>query len=338
MFAKWMMAAAALAIGAAPAAAQPGGEAQLEADAGEASAWIAKVSDAIVTGSSGFARISPQVNQLFAGVRTPADAKAVAPKVRALLEEARAAVAKGDAMIAALPSLRAQLAAHLDTRQVVADARTQNARTLAMIGHLDDLLVGMETGDRRKMDAAAPKMMESGVLLVEGQALIFRNRQASVPPSDSAHQTMGIAHQLYLGMTAAMRSWYQARVPSKASEAAGQLNEQLAAIAREAAALSRAGRANVVRELVEIEAAAKEVAKGGTEAQLVEKSRLMLLEEEKTFALGEELARWAQANAGLTGAALANQKRPELLPALTAFEERFMAISLAQSAIFTGSR
>ena len=104
-------------------------------------------------------------------------------------------------------------------------------------------------------------------------------------------------------------------------------------MARQLQALTRAGRLNAARELKELGSVRGAIRKGSAQERLLAASELVIGEEEKMFAIADEMASWAERNSAVTGATLAAQKSPAMVADLTTFEERFMKVTQAQAAI-----
>lgn len=217
----FMAVAAACMIAPSSVASAAQSEQQVQREAEEAGKWLAQVSAAILVGSEGLSSVAPEAKRLFETIGNPQQAKAAAPKLRALTAQGRQNVAKADAMLAAIPPLRNDLAtaAGFDPAKIVDEARAQNKQVLNLLVTVDDMLIGMETGDAAKMKAAAPKLITGSFLLLDSQTLIYRNRQAALPSNQSVHQTLGIFVQLYRAMGISGRGWYNARLAGGGKEA-----------------------------------------------------------------------------------------------------------------------
>nr|WP_295370644.1 hypothetical protein [uncultured Sphingosinicella sp.] len=330
----FMAVAAACMIAPSSVASAAQSEQQVQREAEEAGKWLAQVSAAILVGSEGLLSVAPEAKRLFETIGNPQQAKAAAPKLRALTAQGRQNVAKADAMLAAIPPLRNDLAtaAGFDPAKIVDEARAQNKQILNLLVTMDDMLIGMETGDAAKMKAAAPKLITGSFLLLDSQTLIYRNRQAALPSNQSVHQTLGIFVQLYRAMGISGRGWYNARLAGGGKEAA-PLQPHLQGVARQLQALTRAGRLNAARELKELGSVRGAIRKGSAQERLLAASELVIGEEEKMFAIADEMASWAERNSAVTGATLAAQKSPAMVADLTTFEERFMKVTQAQAAI-----
>jgi hypothetical protein len=266
---------------------------------------------------------------------TPAGARAAAPQVRLLMAEARATVQRADAMTARIvppPGLRLGT---LDPATMLAEVRSQNAKTLALFDDFDAFLAAAERGDRAAVTRAAPRLMEGSFLLIDGNAAMYRNRQAAIPSTHSVHQALEIGVQLYRAMSASGRAWLAAKTGG-ASDAAATLRTQLAQVSSRARAASSEGRANLARELDELDRRIAASALQGDEAAAVGRIRQALAGKDKLFAVGDELAATATAASQVTGAGLAAQPSPQLLGRFSPLEVRFQSALAEQAAIATG--
>ena len=336
--------AAATILCAAPAMAQSGGTSapssadrsappQLSAGQTEAAkAWLAQVGEALAVQAEGMARLG-QSAALFEQLKTPEQIKANGPKLRALLAGAAADIRRSDAMLAQVKPVVGALAPELTFERIRMEVLAQNRKAVTALEHFDTFLLAAEAGDRTKALQLLPKVLESSFLLIEGQALILRNRQAAVPATASVHQALGVSVQLYRAMGTAGASWVRARMGGKSEEAAAGMRSALADVSRETRRLSAAGRANLARELQEIDALKGTGQLKPRDAAALANARAIYAEEEKVFALGDELARLGEQHGAVQAAALAAQEKPALLGALVGLETRLQAVTAAQMAL-----
>ncbi|HEX6377245.1 MAG TPA: hypothetical protein VFZ91_16160 [Allosphingosinicella sp.] len=325
--------AAAFLLAAMPAASQPPAAATPQVE--ESLAFVARLGEAVNVQVAGMKKLL-DAKPLFESMTTPARVKAAAPKVRALMAEARRSVQQSDAMLAAIvppPGLRL---GSLSPASMIAEVRSQNAKSVALLGDYDAFLVAAERGDRAAVLKAAPRLMEGSFLLVDGNATIYRNRQAAIPSDQSVHQALGIGVQLYRAESAAGRAWLAAKFGGRPDAAASSLGSQLAEVAREARALSAEGRTNLARELSELDRNTAGLGFQGEEAATLARIRQALADKAKLFAIGDELAGLAEAGARVGGAALAAQPSPQLLGQLAALELRFHGTLAEQAAMAAG--
>lgn len=273
---------------------------------------------------------------LFDSMATPAGARSAAPRIRLLMDEARAAVRRADAMTATIvppPGLRL---GSLEPSAMLAEVRGQNSKTLALLADFDGFLAAAERGDRTAMTKAAPRLMEGSFLLIDGNAAMYRNRQAAISSTQSVHQALEIGVQLYRGMSAAGRAWLAAKTGGRPDAAASELRTQLAQVAGRASAASRDGRANLARELGDLDRQIARAGLRGEEAAAVARIRQALAGKEKLFEIGDQVAAAAAAGGQITGAGLAAQSSPQLLDRLAPLEVHFQRVLAEQAAIATG--
>lgn len=271
---------------------------------------------------------------LLDSMTNPAAVKAGAPRMRALMAEAKAMVERADAMTAAIvppPGLRLGT---LDPATMLAEVRGQNSKSIALIDDFEVFLRSAERGDRAAVMKVAPKLMEGAFLLIDGTATMYRNRQAAIPSTMSVHQALEIGIQLYRAQSAAGRAWVAARLGNVRDSAA-----QRARLAEAAGAARRAsseGRANLAREMGDLDRKIARLDFKGEEAATIDRLRRALAGKEKLFAVGDELAEIAATAAGVSDSALAAQPAPQLLGRFMPLEMKFQAALAEQAAIATG--
>jgi hypothetical protein len=271
---------------------------------------------------------------LFDSLTSPARVKAAAPKLRAVMAEARATVREADAMTARIvppPGLRL---GRLEPAAMLAEVRSQNAKCIALLGEYDTFMQAAERGDRAAVMKIAPRLMEGSFLLIDGNAAMYRTRQAAVAPTQSVHQALEIGVQLYRAMSASGRAWLAAKFGNRSDSAAAALRDQLAEIARQARTASAEGRANLARELSAFDR--QTAGAGGNEAATVARLRRAMAAKEKLFAVGDELVAIAGAAGPVTGAGLVAQPSPQLLGRFMPLELHFQGALAEQAAIATG--
>jgi hypothetical protein len=315
-----------------PSHAQAPAQAQPQLD--EALAFVGQLGEVTKLQVEGVQKLL-DAKPLFDSMATPAGAKAAAPRLRLLMDEARATVRRADAMTGAIvppPGLRLGT---LDPAAMLGEVRSHNAKTLALLADFDAFLAAAERGDRAAMGRAAPRLMEGSLLLIDGNASMYRNRQAAIPSTQSVHQALEIGVQLYRAMSASGRAWIAAKTGG-ADSAAASLRAQLAQVSIRAGTASREGRANLARELADLDRRIAGAGLRGHEAAAVGRIREALAGKEKLFEVGDEVAAAAVAGGRITGAGLAAQPSPQLLGRLAPLELRFQTVLAAQAAIATG--
>jgi hypothetical protein len=335
--------AAALLLGlSAPVAAQPRPPAAAAPVAGATKdmeavlAWLGRMSEAMNVHAAAMRRFT-EAQPLLETMTSPAGVKAGAPRLRAIVAQARADVVRSDRMLGDLPAIEAPAGTPFRPEALVAEGRAQNARGLALLDGFDAFLAAAERGDHEAARRAAPKLMEGSFLMLDGTAFILRTRQAAVPKNQSIHQVLTVGIQLYRAMGASGRAWLSARFGGKAGPAAAGLRTELVAVAAELRSAGGAGRANLERELAELEARGRRAGFDSDQQALFDRFLRAAAEKRKHFALADELVALAEAGAGTTGAALAAQRTPELMGRLAGFEARYHAIAASGAAVAAGT-
>ncbi|HEX8381005.1 MAG TPA: hypothetical protein VF619_10710 [Allosphingosinicella sp.] len=273
---------------------------------------------------------------LLESMTSPAASKANAPRIRALLAEARAIVERADAMTGRIAVPAGLRLGTLDIPTMLSEVRSQNAKTLDLIRDYDSFVGAAERGDRAAAMKMAPRLMEGGFLIIDGNASIYRNRQAAIPSTQSVHQALEVGIQLYRAMSAAGRGWLAARQGIRPDAAAAALRAQLADISGRITGASKAGRANLERELSELDGKSAALGLRGEEAANFARLRQALAGKEKLFAVGDELSAIIASAGSITGRSLAAEASPRLMARLMPLEMHFQAALAHQAAIATG--
>lgn len=296
-------------------------------------AFIAQLGEVLNVQVAGMKKLLDS-KPLIDSMTSPAAVKAGAPRMRALMAEAKAMVERADAMTAAIvppPGLRLGT---LEPAAMLAEVRGQNSRSIALLDDYEVFLRSAERGDRAGLARVAPKLMEGAFLLIDGNATMYRSRQAAIPSTMSVHQALEIGVQLYRAESASGRAWVAARLGNNRDSAA--LRAQLSQASDKARRASSEGRANLAREMGELDRKIAGFRFEGEEAARVERLRRALAGKEKLFALGDQIANTAAAAAQVSDAALAAQPGPELLGRFLPLEMKFHAALADQAAIATG--
>jgi hypothetical protein len=128
--------AAALIMTSAPAAAAPPPVSIEETNARLIAfgTWAKQVTDALMVANEAYAGLMPRMKALMPKSGDPAQARAAAPRLRALLDEVRQPVLRSQAMLNAIKPLDPKIASlsSLDPGRLLTDGRAQIAQTLAI--------------------------------------------------------------------------------------------------------------------------------------------------------------------------------------------------------------
>jgi hypothetical protein len=326
--------AALLVVATTPAAAQRGEMARVDREVGEAARWLESVGEALAKSAEGFPALNQEAQALAASRPTPEQARAASSALRGLIDRARASVRSSEALLAALPPYPAGIPTDVTPQEVVRDARAYNAGLLKLLDDFETFAVALGEGDASAMGRAMPRIMEGAFSMLGNQRLVIRNRQAATPATESSHQSLGVAAQIYRAMEAAARSWLAARQGggAGADKAAATLGEELRGVASDTRALAVRGRKNLAGEIAQIDSL-RRAGSDPVEIRLLERVGAALRADEKVFELADRLADFAEANAAITGAQLAASPRPQLLPPLTEMEASYMALVQEQAGL-----
>lgn len=314
-----------------PAESQPGGAAQIDRQLSEAGRWAERLGEALTVAADGFRDLNQGMQALASAGPTRDRAAAAAPDLRRRIERSRGDIRRSNAILDGLLPYPAIMESEIPPAQLVADARAFNARMLALLDSYDRFIAAMAESDMAAMERALPAVTEGVFALVGHQRLLLRNRQASVKVSDSSHQSLGVAGQIYRAMEAVLRASISARTGSGATaQSAAALSDELRLVADETRALAAAGRRNVEREVAEVDAYR---ASGESERRLMERVRRVFLSEAKVFELADRLVAFAESNKGVTAAQLRAPGPSPLFPPLKQLEADYLAIAMEQAAI-----
>lgn len=293
---------------------------------------LAQISAAFVAGYEPFARVMPKLRPLLDGMRNPQQVRASAPELRKALAEVRTALRVSEGMFAAIqvrPEWR--LGDGLALERVLQESRDANREMRVTFDFLDEFLGAIERDDRVRMRALMPRVASSSFVLLRGGKMLFRNRQLSTPATSVTHQTAGVMYQLYRAMDASAQSWFAAKFGGDVPTSMSQLQAELRSVAREAPLLSVAGRKNLVGHLRQIEGLQRMAKRGSETAEALGRIYASAAANQHIFAIGEELARWAEQNSSVTAAQVEAQQQPELLGQLIVLENQAMQVSVEQA-------
>jgi hypothetical protein len=322
---------AAISVSAAAAPAPSRSPEAMQQDIQALGVWLQRINTAVAPADAALNDLGSQMQTLLPVRSDLAALRANGAKLRILIGQARATVLRSQAALAAIPPLQSATAqaGGLDMGKMLSESRGQMTEMLQYLGDCDAVAEAVEKNDVAAMRVAAPKLLRSSILLLDGRVLTYRGRQAAISPTRSSHQVLGITVDLYRAMSAASRAWIRARVDHQPREAADEQRTQFLTLAEEIEAYARAGRANAAREKSEL--AAESARAGGNQAVLDVDARAtaVLAGEEKLFVIGDQLAAWLRGHAGTTAEQLEAQEQPEVLGALASVEEQLVAASRA---------
>jgi hypothetical protein len=324
---------AALVFVAVPSSAQPSETAEAHRQLTEAGRWVEQYSEAVTITADGARELNQAMQSLAAAPVTPERAAAAAPAMLKQIERSRADVRRSNAMLEALPALPGDIAAEMKPEQLLANARAHNARILAVLDASEAFIHAMGKGDRAAMGRALPKMLDGAFTMLAQRRLLLRTRQATVPPSDSGYQALGVSGQIYRTMEAVLRGQIAARSGSdaQAAKTVAAVRDELGLVAVDTRALAVEGRRNLARELAELDASSP--TDDPSEARLTERVRAFFAAEEKMFTLADRLIAFAEANKGISAAQLRAVGPSSATAPLRQLEEDQGAITLEQAAL-----
>jgi hypothetical protein len=334
-----LLAFAAMALVASPAAkAQEPDPVQEERDLTEGGRWLARLAEAIATGSESARELNQGMQALVAKPLTRERISAAVPALRAQIERSREDVRRSNAILDSLPALSPAVAREIEPEKQIRELRAYNVRRTGLLDAFDAFVVAMAKGDSAAAGRALPRILEGSLDMLSQQRLLLRTRQASTPVSESTHQSLGIAGQLYRAMEAIHRATIIARSGGEAegTKAAVTLREELRLVAQETRALAEAGRRNVAREIAELDEEGRGSA--GAEARTIERIRAVYVMEERVYVLGDRLAAFADASGAITAAQLRALGASSALAPLRPLEDEMIAINADQAGLLAGAR
>lgn len=327
--------AIALAFVSPAASAQAPETSQEERQLDEGGRWLERFSEAIMAGSESGRELNQAMQALVARPITPERVAAAVPALLAQIERNRADVRRSNELLDALPPLSPEVAREILPDDQIRDVRAYNVRRAGLLDAFEAFVVAMGKGDRPAMGRALPRILEGTFDMLSQQRLLLRTRQASVPASESTHQSIGIAGQFYRAMEAVHRATIVARSRGEAEavKAAAALQDELRLVARDTRALAAAGRRNLAREIAELDEEGR--SSKGADARVIDRVRAVFTAEEKVFALADRLA--AFADGSITVAQLRVVGAASALAPLRPMEDELMAINAEQAALLAGN-
>ena len=266
---------------------------------------------------------------LMDSLATQAGIETNGPKLRAVIAEARSGIKRSDAMMSALAPPDVSVGT-MSLADMVGEARRNTAQSLVLLDDYDGFVSALMRGDQAAARSLAPKLMSGAFVMMDTMRSTYRNRQAITPATSSVHQAVGVGAQLYRAMGEAGRGWYNAVVARQGAAAATQLRSELQETSRELRALSKTGRANLARELADLDG--RSVGFSGSDAAAMARLRSAFAHKEGFFAMADELAALCdKAAPEVSAAALARQPEPALLAAMVPLELRFHKVVATQA-------
>jgi hypothetical protein len=323
-----------LALLASPAAAQqPPAAVSAEQEMAANGVWLERANAAMIAALDGFQKFAVEMKTLSGPGLNKAKASAAAPALRQLISQARADVRRSDGLLAAMPAFPSKQALPFSPDQIIADGRAQNARFLVLLDANEVFITAMAKGDVAAMGRVLPQILDGTFAVMGHQRLILRNRQATIPPSESSYQSIGIAIELYRAMELVGRGALGARSGAVgAAKAAAALGPELGKVGRTTRGLTAAGRKTLAAELVEVKAALAGP-NSDSDKRVLDRVARVIAEEEKLFDLGDRLAGLMESNAAIGGPELAATGMPKVYADLIDLEAGVVAINTAQAGI-----
>ncbi|HEY7811176.1 MAG TPA: hypothetical protein VIA98_12445 [Allosphingosinicella sp.] len=210
-----------------------------------------------------------------------------------------------------------------DARALVAEMRRQAADTQRLADAFD-------RGDEKTVREIAPMLIRGGFLQLRQQVTIYRARQAIFSPSQSNHQMASVTIGMYQAMSVAAESWFAAAILKQNGAAAAQ-GAQFEELADQLEHEVQTGRRNLEREKATL-ASARASARNAPTRELADAVEPMAKLVGNAFTIGEDLVGWLRSRAQTSQASLAEQRQPQLLSELSAFEQRYVTLVAAAAA------
>lgn len=260
-------------------------------------AWLLKVSDALEIGNRGYTENAAALQAATASLRSPADAKAVAAKLKTVVPLLRASLTRSNAALDAIGPAPAEMEEALRQvkmtgAQIVAEAKEQNAALDRLYASVEQLAGALNAGDMRRVGVLAPRLMDGGVAMLDSQALRIRNRQLLIAPSESTHQALGIQRALYIGMSATMRAAIGVKTNRGVKVNVEPIRAGLTTLASDIGRLAMIGRSNLDREEAELARFRAQIERDGSaeDKTILARATATFAAERETFALGDRLS------------------------------------------------
>ena len=201
---RFVLAAIALVLAPMALAAQQPAIAQT-ADSNRAFAqWMVRVS-AVVERASAANNLLSEFHQSFNPNDSRANQLAAMRQLRQHAEASRPELAAAGQELAAIGAFQHAGA----DPELVVFSRSMIQDTQAYLRNMDEILDAMidaidafERNDRAAFAAVSPRLVRGASLLLDGQIMMFRGRQRTVPVTESSHHGLGAMVAMYEGMRA----------------------------------------------------------------------------------------------------------------------------------------
>jgi hypothetical protein len=301
--------------------------------------WVERINEAIAPANAAIVVAQPKLEAIWASVHDQASSRAAAAQARDLLRVQRSQIVGAQSALAAVPSAPPE-GAHLpgiDVTMVLRDAQTLVAQLLAYNDTMIKLCDAIESGDADAVRAATPAVVRGGLLIVEGQATVYRGRERLMPADEPAHQMIGVTVALYDAMSVAMRASFRATLDHQPEQAAADERRGLSDLADRLGVDMRVGRRNLVRVRNELLGGPLAHMPGGDAARIIAKVRMLADGEEKIFAVGDELEAWTRTEGQQNEVVRKPLGQSEMLHRLYEMEQRLISIQNEAAAVLAGT-
>lgn len=152
-------------------------------------------------------------------LKTREDFEAFAAAERPKFQATRARLNDVKARLAAYPAYRGNAEDTRIAAAVLTDMRNYASRVEGAVGVMDDLMGAVIARDDSRTQALLLKIRDATVLLVEGQLVMVKGRQAIFSRDDTEYYLLGAMSALYEGMAGAMHVAFGSKSPAEAATA-----------------------------------------------------------------------------------------------------------------------
>jgi hypothetical protein len=200
------------------------------------------------------------------------------------------------------------------SRSMIDDTQIYLRNMDDVLGVMIEAVDAFERDDRAAWNRIGPRLIRSASLLIDGQIVMFRGRQRTIPASESAHHSLGTMVALYEGMSALV-------MPDVRDRPAA-----LNAAADSAATWGASGRAALTQQR------AREMGYAPREQTLVD--QMMALEQQFYAANDTAVSLLRAAAQDAASGASGQQLNMRYTPRIAAIESEFQRLNQQQVALY----
>lgn len=292
-------------------------------------AWVDRFAAIVGRETQRMSQVMAALQPMQADLGSRAKMQAHLPKVQALVAGIKADLARSATELAALRASAppSPPGLPLSTEQVIADAQRQNKAALQLVTAAQQLFAAAAVGDVATVNRLMPALADSGILLVDNQAGIYRTRRDIMADNPTVRAAMGLMATLYGAMGDTMRIGVYGAPPFRADLAIPRRN--LVTLAANARNWAATGEAEVAKQVAILDTLQPTPA----EASQIAEIRRAYAAYARLFAVGRDLSVEITAIHGKLGKGPADAASARQgLPRLIAMEQQALAAMQSVSA------